>query len=192
MSQPNDPVALDVSQPNEPVALADVALPVPLGRSFSYRIPERLSADITRGARVLCPFGRRKELGVVLAVRHAVPDIPRDKLRDLLAVVDAEPVLPDELLTFLQQLASYYFAPIGEVLRLALPAVERKKVRQLERQGNLLLGEMPGRTKQTGGRMVAFARATDAVEVAGSLRGQAGVCAWWAWLWARAGWGVCV
>jgi primosomal protein N' (replication factor Y) len=41
-------------------------------------------------------------------------------------------VLPEELLGFLQELARYYVAPLGEVMELALPAVERSAALALE------------------------------------------------------------
>ena len=153
--------------------LADIAIPVPLGRSFSYRVPAALAQQLSVGARVLCPFGRRKVLGIVLELAEREPEFDPAKLKNISAVVDSQPVLSPELLSFLRSLASYYFAPIGEVLRLALPAVERERVRELERQGQLQIGQAPSRTKQVGGRRVLFAQPTDQVEQAGSLRGQA-------------------
>ncbi|RLB59116.1 MAG: primosomal protein N' [Deltaproteobacteria bacterium] len=152
---------------------ADIAIPVPLGRSFTYRVPPALDGPLAAGARVLCEFGRRKVLGIVLSISEEPPPIDAAKVKAIVALIDAEPALPAELLTFLQQLASYYFAPIGEVLRLALPALERERVRDLEMQGKLLLGEAPGRTKQVGGRQVTYAAPTDGIEPPGSLRGQA-------------------
>ncbi|MDI3283614.1 primosomal protein N' [Polyangium sp. 15x6] len=150
--------------------LCEVAVPVPLARAFSYEVPPALAASVRPGARVLVEFGRKKVLGVVLAMSEgAAPEGVR--LKPIAAVVDPEPVLPPELLSFLRELSSYYFAPIGEVLRLALPAVEREDVRALEAQG-----ELPGtlsRVKQVGGRKIAYARPTDAVEEPGVLRGQA-------------------
>jgi primosomal protein N' (replication factor Y) (superfamily II helicase) len=153
---------------------ADVAIPVPLGMSFGYRVPARFTEPIVPGSRVLCPFGSRKVLGVVLGVSDEPPAIDATKIRELVAVLDAEPVLPEELLGFIKQLAGYYFAPIGEVFRLALPAVERDRVTKLEQQGMLLPGEAMSRSRQvTGGRVLTFAQATDALEEPGSLRGQA-------------------
>ena len=99
--------------------------PVPLGQAFSYVVPPELLAEVRRGARVLVEFGRRKELGVVLDLGTEAPDFPEEKLKSLRAIVDPEPVLQDELLSFLQELARYYIAPIGAVIELALPAVER-------------------------------------------------------------------
>jgi primosomal protein N' (replication factor Y) len=152
--------------------LADVAIPVPLAGSFSYAVPDELRDDVRPGARVLCEFGRRKVAGIVLEVAEREPDIDVGKIKPIRALLDREPVLPDELLSFLRQLAAYYFAPIGEVLRLAVPAVERGRLRELSAQGELLPGEALGRTRQVGGRQVTVARASDAVEQPGSLRGQ--------------------
>src|SRR6187549_2675566 len=113
---------------------ARVAIPVPLGQAFSYIVPPELLAEVRRGARVLCPFGPRRVLGVVLEVGTEAPDFPADKLKALRAIVDSEPVLQDELLSFLQELARYYIAPIGAVIELALPAVERTAAEALSKR----------------------------------------------------------
>jgi primosomal protein N' (replication factor Y) (superfamily II helicase) len=149
--------------------MCEVAVPVPLARAFSYEVPVALAEQVRPGTRVLCEFGRKKVLGVVLATSEgAAPEGVR--LKPIVRVVDAEPVLPAELLVFLKELAAYYFAPIGEVLRLALPAMERESVREMQAQGELV-GTL-GRVKQVGGKRIAFARATDVIEEPGKLRGQ--------------------
>ncbi|AUX25711.1 primosome assembly protein PriA [Sorangium cellulosum] len=153
--------------------LADVAVPVPLAQAFTYEVPAALAAEVRPGARVLCEFHRRKLLGVVLSVSERSAAIDPSRIKPLAALVDARPALPAELLSFLQELAAYYFAPIGEVLRLALPAIEREQVRALKAQAELDGVLDLGRARQVGGRRVAFARATDVVEEPGSLRGQA-------------------
>ncbi len=109
--------------------LARVSVPVPLGQAFTYSVPAGL--ELQRGARVLCDFGRRRVVGVVLDVAEREPDVPLDKLRPVVALVDPEPVLRVELLDFLLELARYYLAPIGDVMRLALPAIERSLARAL-------------------------------------------------------------
>ena len=124
---------------------ARVAIPVPLGQAFSYLVPPALSAGVRRGARVLCPFGNRRVLGVVLDLGTEAPDIPEEKLKPLHAVVDPEPVLQDELLGFLQELARYYIAPIGAVIELALPAVERTAAEALSKREAFAVGNVTGR-----------------------------------------------
>jgi primosomal protein N' (replication factor Y) len=150
------------------VLLAEVAVPVPLSHAFTYAVPDKLAGAVRPGSRIVCHFARRRLIGVVLRVEDREPPTGFE-IKPIAAVVDPEPVLPAELLEFLVELGSYYFAPIGEVLRLALPAVERDQARSLAAQGEL--GVDTGR--QVGGRKIAYARPTDAVEEPGSLRGQA-------------------
>jgi primosomal protein N' (replication factor Y) len=119
----------------EPVHFAEVALFMPLGRSYSFSIPEALAATAVTGARVVCGLRGRRILGVVLDVKHGDPGVDPQKLKPILAVVDAEPVVPSELLGFVCELSNYYLAPIGEVLRLAVPAVERTRARALKQDG---------------------------------------------------------
>jgi len=147
--------------------LADVALPVPLARAFTYTIPSPLSgalaaADLA-GARVVCPFGARRLVGVVLAVRD---DEPPKAVKALTRVVDREPSVPEDLLAFLVGLASYYYAPIGEVVRLALPPIDRETARELE---DPTLFRAP---RGVGARAVQWVDAIPGVEE-GPLRGQA-------------------
>ncbi|MGZ3450139.1 MAG: replication restart helicase PriA [Polyangiales bacterium] len=113
--------------------VAEVAVPVPIDRPFTYRIPPALAEKLAPGARVLVPFGGRRLLGVVVDIRDRSE---RDaKLKDIVAIVDASPVLPPELLSFLREVASYYLAPLGEVLALALPAVERGSIVRMRKEG---------------------------------------------------------
>ena len=109
--------------------LADVALPVPIARIFSYAIPGALAARAVAGARVVCPFGSRRLVGVVLATREGEPP---PGVKSLASVVDDEPSLTPDLLAFMRDLAAYYLAPVGEVMRLALPPIDRKTVREVE------------------------------------------------------------
>jgi primosomal protein N' (replication factor Y) len=143
-------------------------VPVPLGRAFSYSVPESWERPPTPGQRVLCEFHRRKLVGVVIDVRDEPPaDVPLDKLKPLLSIVDDEPALPRELLSFLRELADYYLAPIGEVLRLALPAIERSLVDGTERD---LLRDAK---VQTVGRLVQVAVPIEGAKPAEPLSGQA-------------------
>jgi primosomal protein N' (replication factor Y) (superfamily II helicase) len=131
---------------------AEVAVPVPLGQAFTYSVPEALATGVVRGARVLVEFGTRRVMGVVLETTHSPPDLPPDKVKPVQAVVDTEPVLPEELLSFLVELGRYYLAPIGEVMRLALPAVERASAERLANEGLL-----DRATTETAGRIVEIA-----------------------------------
>jgi primosomal protein N' (replication factor Y) len=148
---------------------ARVAVPAPLGQAFSYLVPEALRGRARRGARVLCELGRRKVLGVVLETSEREPDIAVERMKPLVAVVDAEPVLPEELLGFLQELARYYVAPIGGAIELSLPAVERSAAELLKStQGEL--GQVPAKVV---GRLVQFVVPVVPRPAAAAPRGKA-------------------
>jgi primosomal protein N' (replication factor Y) (superfamily II helicase) len=96
----------------------DVSLPVPLEQAFTYSLPLTLQHRVQSGARLLVPFGTRKMIGVVLRVH----DEPIDGVaRDALRLIDAEPVLDQELIALGKWISGYYCAPLGEVLRSMLP-----------------------------------------------------------------------
>ena len=96
----------------------DVSLPVPLDQSFTYRLPETLRHRVQPGCRVLAPFGTRKLTGVVVKLHDQPPDGP---LKEVLRLVDEEPVLDAELLALGGWISQYYCAPLGEVLRSMTP-----------------------------------------------------------------------
>ena len=95
----------------------EVALPVPLDRTFTYAVPERLRAQ--RGARVIVPFRKEKLIGVVVGLCEKAP--ADFEARALEAVLDEEPLLSEPLLGLAEWMAQYYLAPLGEVLRGMLP-----------------------------------------------------------------------
>jgi primosomal protein N' (replication factor Y) (superfamily II helicase) len=102
-------------------AYCEVALPVPLDRTFTYAI--RDGQRPRRGARVIAPFRNEKLIGVVTALD--VPGPTDFEIRFLEAVLDEEdetgPLLSDHLLSLGEWMAQYYLAPLGEVLRGMLP-----------------------------------------------------------------------
>lgn len=168
---PASDAAQDIgATPTESVRWARVAVFVPLSQSYTFSVPAALRADVVSGARVVCAFRGRQIMGVVLSVDDGPPDVPLEKLKPILAVVDSVPVVPSELLGFTCELASYYLAPIGEVMRLAVPAIERTRARALSSEG--LLDDKRARAV---GRSLSFVEAVvpQPSEHAAALRGQA-------------------
>ncbi len=96
----------------------DVAVPVPIDRPFTYELPLTLGHRVRIGCRVWVPFSGRKLTGVVLRT-HDEP--PGHEAREVLSLLDEEPVLDEELLRLANWIAEYYCAPIGEVLKGMLP-----------------------------------------------------------------------
>ncbi|MGA7827586.1 MAG: primosomal protein N' [Geobacteraceae bacterium] len=96
----------------------EVAVPLPVDRTFHYSVPESLRSSVRAGVRVLVPFGRRKLTGYVLGSTAA----PAGELKDVLEVLDVEPLFTSREIGFFHWIASYYLFPLGEVIKTALPS----------------------------------------------------------------------
>src|ERR1700686_241262 len=94
----------------------DVAVPVPLDMVFTYRVPADTTPVI--GGRVLVPFRQQRMMGIVVELHDRKPSVTT---KPVLAVLDAAPVLDDQLLHLGRWIADYYLAPLGEVFRTMLP-----------------------------------------------------------------------
>jgi primosomal protein N' (replication factor Y) (superfamily II helicase) len=103
-----------------------VALDTPARLLFDYLPPHAggEAAVPAVGARVRVPFGRRRLIGVVTAVSDR-SDLPLARLRPILEVLDAVPVLDGAALALLRWAAEYYHHPLGQVLASALPKALR-------------------------------------------------------------------
>ena len=126
-------------EPRKP--LVSVAVLAALREPLTYSVPDTL--DVRVGQRVLVPLGTRKATGVVLESVASLP--PGVKPREILRVLDPEPVLSPELLTLGLWIAEYYLAPLGEVFRAMLPLrAESRRARlvQLAAAGRERLAEL--------------------------------------------------
>lgn len=127
----------------QPQTYVEVAVPVPLRRTFTYRVPPKLGTELTPGARVAVPFSGRKLAGFVLGPGTA-PDAAT-RIKDVAGVLDRRPLFNAELLSFLRRAAEYYLHPLGEVLRAAAPALPSEALAALRDGGFLDAGEsLPG------------------------------------------------
>ncbi len=103
-----------------PVIL-QVALDTPLRRVFDYLPPPQSTGPAPAlGVRVRVPFGRRKLIGVLVAIA-AESGIPAAKLRAALGILDTAPIIDPVTFELLKWAADYYHHPIGEVFAAALP-----------------------------------------------------------------------
>jgi len=150
------------------VKLADVALPVPVPRAFTYEVPSALEG-VAPGARVVCPFGARAITGVVLAVREGEPP---EKVRPIAKVLPIS--LPADLTSFLVELSQYYFAPIGEVFRLAMPPLDRETAESTIRAKSDTLGLFGDEeAKGLSAKKIQWAEPTAGTEEPSKLSAQA-------------------
>ena len=104
-----------------PVVLR-VALPVPLPHLFDYLPPAAGSAQV--GARIVVPWGRKRLLGVVVAI-DAAPAVADARLKQAIGLPDADALLDAELMRTLAWAADYWLAAPGEAYANALPVALR-------------------------------------------------------------------
>src|SRR5699024_4215619 len=94
---------------------------------YTYQIPSLFSEALVRGMRVVVPFGKGNRLvqGFVIEISDEAEQ--PDKLKDIMQIVELEPVLNDELLQLAIWVANYNFAFRISVLQTMLPNVMRAK-----------------------------------------------------------------
>jgi primosomal protein N' (replication factor Y) (superfamily II helicase) len=130
----------------------EVALPIPLDRTFTYLVAA--GAVLQRGARVIVPFRNEKLIGVVMELHGKAP--VEFEAKPIETVLDDEPLLSDHLLELAAWMAQYYLAPLGEVLRGMLPltAEVRRTVyyRIADAGRDLLAGSFDGHEEAEAGK----------------------------------------
>jgi primosomal protein N' (replication factor Y) len=98
--------------------LVEVALPLPLPRTFTYRVP---GGGVLPGTRVRVAFGPRKLMGWIVSESAGTTEVA--KIKDVDALLEAQPSVTRDVLELCRWVSDYYVLPLGHVLRTALPAV---------------------------------------------------------------------
>ena len=100
---------------------ADLILPLPINRYFTYRIPQEMDSSIHVGSRVIVPFGKKKYYTAIVVSLHPVAPTEYE-VKDIYCVLDSKPVLRHPQLRFWEWIASYYMCSVGEVYKAAVPS----------------------------------------------------------------------
>jgi len=95
-----------------------VAVATGLFKTLSYRVPDKMQGGVPVGTRVFVPLGRRSVTGYVVSNKGGEY---KGELKEIIDVLDHEPVFDAGALDFFRFLAEYYCAPLGEVIRKGLP-----------------------------------------------------------------------
>ena len=109
-----------------PDPILRLALPSPLRRLFDYRAPAGVPhSALQPGMRLRVPFGRREMVGVLIElVEHS--EVPADKLKPALELLDRASPLPAPLFKLCLWTAQYYQHSLGDTLSWALPVLLRQ------------------------------------------------------------------
>jgi len=100
---------------------AELLLPVPIPKLFTYRVPFNLNDKIKPGLRSIVQFGDRKVLTGIIINIHETP--PKEyEAKYILELLDDEPIVNTQQIKLFQWIADYYLCTAGEVMNAALPA----------------------------------------------------------------------
>ncbi|HUP63136.1 MAG TPA: primosomal protein N' [Thermoanaerobaculia bacterium] len=103
---------------------AQIAIPLAVHDTFTYRIPDALKDSVRLGSRVEVPLGTKLTTGFVVGLLDDAPaGVASAKVKPVRSVLDdEEPALIPEIIELCRWAAEYYIAPLGEMLRISLPA----------------------------------------------------------------------
>jgi primosomal protein N' (replication factor Y) len=108
---------------------AGIVLNRPVDQVLSYRIPARLKGQVQPGSRVRVPLGRGNQPAVGYCVRLEDPAgvaIEREKVKELLDVLDVPPLIDATMLELTRWMAGYYACSWGQALDAVVPSGVKK------------------------------------------------------------------
>ena len=93
--------------------LAEVAVPLHVAQTFTYRLTPEQSLDAKPGARITVPFGRKLLMAYIVALHDELPaELDPDKeIKEVESLVDTDPVCTAEILQLARWVAEYYGCP---------------------------------------------------------------------------------
>ena len=116
----NNPAGLSSGQAGAG-GYAEIIIPAALPKNYTWSVPVHLRELVKPGCRVEVNLGKSKKYAGLVKRLHAErPEFFETK--DILNVLDAEPVVFEEQLKLWEWIASYYMCSEGEVMAAALPA----------------------------------------------------------------------
>ena len=118
---------------------ANVAFPLSVDQVFTYGVPPQLDTALQPGVRVLAPFRRTKQEGVVVE-RVNETDLAPNLIKNITECLDERPMFSPDMLTLTKWMADYYVCSWGVALYSAVPAAVRTQKRERVR----LLPEFSG------------------------------------------------
>ena len=102
-------------------SFADVILPLPLPKPFTYKLSEKESKVLKVGYRVAVSFGKRKIYTGIISKLHN--DDPLNyEVKPLEFIYDSKPIVDQKRIDFWTWMSKYYFSPIGDILKAAVPS----------------------------------------------------------------------
>ncbi len=103
--------------------IVSVALDVPLYQLFDYST-SNIQPKI--GCRVKVQFGKSTRIGIIMEIKEFTKEEIKYKLKEVIEVIDNNPLLSDEIIKTCKWASKYYHYPLGQVLFSAMTPIHRK------------------------------------------------------------------
>ena len=94
-----------------------------VNREFDYHVTSSLESFIQVGERVFIPFGSQRLIGFIVGIKE---DTDR-KLKDIIELIDYEPVLSSELIELGKQMGEHYFSFLIDIYLQMVPQALKTK-----------------------------------------------------------------
>lgn len=102
-------------------SFAEIIIPAALPQNYTWSVPAHLRDAVQPGCRVEVNLGKKKKYAGI--VKRLLSEKPAHfETKDILNVLDTQPVVFDEQLQLWEWIAAYYMCSEGEVMAAALPA----------------------------------------------------------------------
>ncbi len=98
-----------------------VAFPAAVPEALTYSVPAALTSLAVPAVRVRAPLRGRGRVGLIVE-RNVQPAVAPERVLTIGEVLDDTPLLPPHVIDLIRFTADYYLAPIGTVVRAAVPA----------------------------------------------------------------------
>ncbi len=118
----------------------EIVFPLSLEQAFTYTVPEELNDVVQIGQRVIASLGKRKQQGMIIAIKSEPPADFTGKLKSFENIMDPVPVFDAPLIRLLKWMSRYYFTPLGKVIQAAIPSDARLKKEVIIQVSPLLKG----------------------------------------------------
>jgi primosomal protein N' (replication factor Y) (superfamily II helicase) len=161
----------DIPERAEAERYAEVAVPLFVRQTYTYRLPGALAERTLPGCRVFVPFGKKIVTGYVVALHSELDqELDATSIKDVEELLDDQPVVTEEILRLTHWVSDYYYAPWGECLRAALPAglaTSSEPYLTVTERGRLALAGVDERRRSS-----VLYKALERVASAGTLRAR--------------------
>ncbi len=103
-----------------------------LDKTFDYRIPEHLRAQLAVGMQVTVPFGNRRMTGYVIELTDET-DFDEEKIKDIFHITKNSVPLESHLIALAAWMRKNYGGTMNHALKTVLPVKQKKKMEEHKR-----------------------------------------------------------